>query len=39
MLSGRVGKNIFLRHYYTPSLNYRAKVLDSIQELHKALDV
>jgi hypothetical protein len=30
---------IFLRHYYTPSLNYRAKVLDSIQELHKALDV
>lgn len=39
MLQGRIGKDIFLRHYYSPSLDYRHKVLDAVNELSKVIDV
>jgi len=38
MLQGRRGKDIFLRHYYTPSINsYRDKVLGAVSELQKQI--
>jgi intergrase/recombinase len=38
MLSGRVGKNIFLRHYYRPSSEYyKGRVLDSLKQLQRRL--
>jgi intergrase/recombinase len=33
MLQGRTGKNIFLRHYLTPSSNYKAEVLQALSRL------
>jgi len=38
MLSGRVGKSIFLRHYYRPSLSYKDKVLQCLNELKKEVE-
>jgi intergrase/recombinase len=38
MLQGRIGKDIFLRHYYSPSLSYREKVLDAVVELQKEIN-
>jgi intergrase/recombinase len=36
MLQGRIGKNIFLRHYLTPSSSYKTEVLQAIHDLkHK----
>ena len=36
MFSRRVGKNIFLRNYYRPSLEYyKSKVLDALSKLKK----
>jgi len=37
MLQGRIGKNIFIRHYMTPSNSYRDKVLDAIEQLQKQI--
>jgi len=38
MLSGRMGKNIFLRHYYRPSSDYyKVRVLDSLKQLQRRL--
>jgi hypothetical protein len=37
MLQGRIGKDIFLRHYYSPSVSYRGKVLDAMSELQKEI--
>jgi hypothetical protein len=39
LLQGRVGKSIFLRHYYRPNLSsYRDKVLESVQNLRKEIE-
>ena len=37
MLQGRIGKDIFLRYYYSPSMSYREKVLDAVSELQKEI--
>ena len=37
MLQGRIGKDIFLRHYYSPSVDYRHKVLDAVEQLQKQI--
>jgi intergrase/recombinase len=36
-LQGRISKNIFLRHYLTPSADYKNKILDAINTLQKEL--
>jgi hypothetical protein len=33
MLHGRIGKNIFLKHYLTPSADYKAQVLQALEQL------
>jgi intergrase/recombinase len=33
MLQGRIGKNIFLKHYLTPSADYKAQVLEALETL------
>jgi intergrase/recombinase len=38
MLQGRVGKNIFLKHYLTPSADYKQRVLDALKELQKLVE-
>jgi intergrase/recombinase len=38
MLSGKVGKNIFVRHYYRPSIEYKDRVLKAVSELRKELE-
>ncbi len=38
MLSGRVGKNIFVRHYYRPGIEYKDRVLKAVSELRKELE-
>jgi intergrase/recombinase len=35
LLQGRVGKSIFVRSYLTPSLSYRDKIMDVLNELKK----
>jgi hypothetical protein len=37
MLQGRIGKNIFLKHYLVPESFYKAKVLDAVEKLQKEL--
>jgi intergrase/recombinase len=37
MLQGRIGKNIFLRHYLTPSSDYKIKVLQALEHLQRQL--
>ena len=37
MLQGRIGKNIFLKHYLTPSANYKDRVLTALEKLQKQL--
>jgi intergrase/recombinase len=37
MLQGRIGKDIFLRHYMSPNSNFKDRVLDSLEELQKQL--
>ena len=40
MLSGRVGKNIFLRNNYRPPAEYyKSKVLDALSKFKKILKV
>jgi hypothetical protein len=38
MLPGRIGKNIFLRHYLTPSSSYKSKVLKALEKLQRQLN-
>jgi intergrase/recombinase len=38
MLQGRIGKNIFLRHYLTPSSSYKTEVLKALEQLQRQLD-
>jgi intergrase/recombinase len=38
MLQGRIGKNIFLKHYLTPSSTYKDKVLDSLYKLQQTIE-
>jgi hypothetical protein len=37
MLQGRIGKNIFLKHYLTPDASYKIKVLDALKSLNRQL--
>jgi len=38
MLQGRIGKDIFLRHYYSPNNNYfKDRVLDAVSQLQKEM--
>jgi intergrase/recombinase len=37
MLQGRIGKNIFLRHYLTPTSSYKTEVLQALEKLQKQL--
>jgi intergrase/recombinase len=39
LLQGRVPRTVFARHYFTPSLDYRQKVLQAskIKEGHRAI--
>jgi hypothetical protein len=37
MLQGRIGKNIFLRHYLTPSSDYKNQVLQALEKLQSQL--
>jgi hypothetical protein len=38
MLSGRVGKDIFLRNYYVPSLQYKEDVLRALHRLKERIE-
>jgi intergrase/recombinase len=38
LLQGRVPKSVFARHYFTPSLSYRQKVLEALNELKKEIE-
>jgi intergrase/recombinase len=33
MLQGRIGKNIFLKHYLTPDASFKDRVLDALKQL------
>jgi intergrase/recombinase len=37
LLSGRVPRSIFARHYFTPSEDYRVKVLQALEKLQRQL--
>jgi hypothetical protein len=38
LLQGRVGKSIFLRHYYRPGLaEYKDKVLTAVEKLREKI--
>lgn len=37
MLQGRIGKNIFIRHYMTPSNSYRDKIIDAVDRLREQI--
>jgi hypothetical protein len=39
MLQGRIEKNIFLRHYLTPSSDYKDRVLEAITKLKRELEI
>jgi intergrase/recombinase len=38
MLQGRIGKNIFLKHYLTPYAAYKDRVLQALEQLQQQLD-
>jgi intergrase/recombinase len=38
LLQGRVPKSVFACHYFTPSLNYREKVITALQKLKKDIE-
>jgi intergrase/recombinase len=38
MLQGRIGKDIFIRHYMTPNSNFKNDVLAAVGELQKQLN-
>jgi hypothetical protein len=37
MLQGRIGKNIFVKHYLTPSSDYKQNVLQALMQLQRQL--
>jgi intergrase/recombinase len=37
MLQGRIGKNIFLKHYLTPSSTFKSDVLKALEQLQRQL--
>jgi hypothetical protein len=37
LLQGRVPRTVFARNYFTPSLDYRMKVLDALEQLQRQL--
>jgi intergrase/recombinase len=38
LLQGRVPKSVFARHYFTPSLDYRIKVIRALNKLRKEIE-
>jgi intergrase/recombinase len=38
LLQGRVPKTVFALHYFTPSLDYRAKVLHALDKLRRNIE-
>lgn len=38
LLSGRVPKTVFARHYFTPSLDYRDKVMNALNKLKEQIE-
>ncbi len=38
MLSGRIPRTVFAKHYFTPSLDYREKVLTSLKKLRQEIE-
>jgi intergrase/recombinase len=38
LLQGRVPRTVFARNYFTPSLDYRAKVLCALDKLRRDID-
>jgi intergrase/recombinase len=38
LLQGRVPRTVFARHYFTPSLDYRTKVLQALDKLRKDIE-
>jgi hypothetical protein len=38
LLQGRAPKSVFARHYFTPSLEYRQKVLQALDKLRKKIE-
>jgi integrase len=38
LLQGRVPRTVFARHYFTPSLDYRQKVLQALDKLRKDIE-
>jgi intergrase/recombinase len=39
LLQGRVPRTVFARHYFTPSLDYRQKVLQGLDKLRKDIEL
>jgi len=39
LLQGRVPKTVFARHYFTPSLNYRDRVIRELEKLKNQIEV
>jgi intergrase/recombinase len=39
LLQGRVPKSVFARHYFTPSLDYRDKVIGALDNLRQKIEV
>jgi intergrase/recombinase len=37
MLQGRIGKNIFLKHYLTPTADFKDQVLSAVEKLRREL--
>jgi intergrase/recombinase len=38
LLQGRVPKTVFARHYFTPSLDYKDRILDALNRLKKEFE-
>jgi hypothetical protein len=38
MLQGRIGKNIFLKHYLTPTRDFKDHILQALEQLQRELD-
>jgi hypothetical protein len=38
LLQGRVPKSVFARHYFTPSLDYRGKVIRALAKLQQQIE-
>ncbi len=38
LLQGRVPKSVFAKHYFTPSLDYRGKVIGAFAKLQQQIE-